>query len=353
MRFHPLRVSTVERLTDDAVAIEFDVPPELRDEFRFRPGQHVSVRSPVLGDGARRSYSLCVPATSGRVRIGVKRVPGGVFSAYAADELSAGDVLEVMTPTGSFSPALDPARARGYAAIAAGSGITPVLSILATALEVEPASTAALVYVNRSAASVMFLEELEDLKNRYTDRFQLVHVFVWEPRGIDLLAGRPDADRLGRLLDSLVPVSTVDEWFLCGPLPLTEAARAVLLERGVPAGDVHRELFHVGAPPPRPAVRAAAAAPGSAVTVVLGGRTQTLVVPRDGESVLEGILRVRADAPYACRNAVCGTCRAKVLEGEVRMDADYALEPAEQAAGFVLTCQAHPVSERVTLDFDR
>jgi ring-1,2-phenylacetyl-CoA epoxidase subunit PaaE len=351
--FHPLRVSTVDRLTDEAVAIEFEVPPELREEFGFRPGQHVSVRSPVLGDGVRRTYSICVPATSGRLRIGVKRVPGGAFSAYAAERLSRGDVLEVMTPTGSFSPTLEPGRSRRYAAIAAGSGITPVLSILATALEVEPGSTAALIYVNRSTASIMFLEELEDLKNRYPGRFQLVHVLGREPLGVELLSGRLDADRLGRVLDSLVPVSPVDEWFLCGPLPLTDSARAVLLERGASPGQVHRELFHVGPPAPRRAVRASAAGPGSAVTVVLGGRSQTFALPRDGDSVLDATLRVRADAPYACKNAVCGTCRAKVLDGAVRMDAHHALEPDELAAGFVLTCQAHPVTERVTLDFDR
>jgi ring-1,2-phenylacetyl-CoA epoxidase subunit PaaE len=351
-RFHALRVTEVDRLTADAVAITLDVPDDLREEFRFRAGQHLSVRSPALGDGVRRNYSLCAPATSGRLRIGVKRIPDGVFSSYAAERLRPGDVLEVMAPTGSFGPTLIPDQARRYAAIAAGSGITPVLSILATALEVEPGSTAALVYVNRSIPDIMFLEELEDLKNRHTGRFQLVHVLDGEPLDIELLSGRLDADRLGRLLDALVPVSDVDEWYLCGPLPLTEAARGVLLERGAHPDHVHRELFHVGAVAPRPPVPVDDTT-GASVTVVLDGRAHTFRLPRDGASILDATLRVRADAPYACKTAVCGTCRARVLEGEVEMDAGYALEPAERRAGYVLTCQAHPVSERVTVDYDR
>jgi ring-1,2-phenylacetyl-CoA epoxidase subunit PaaE len=356
--FHPLRVAGIERLTDDAVAITFDIPPELRDQFRFQAGQHVSIRSPVVGDDVRRNYSICAPATGGeqRLRIGVKRIPDGVFSSYVAEHLRPGDVLDIMTPTGTFSTALHPGHHKRYGAIAAGSGITPVLSILSTALEVEPGSSAVLVYVNRTTLNIMFLEDLEDLKNRYPDRFQLIHVLDEEPLDVEILSGRLDADRLGRILDYLVLPDDVDEWFLCGPLPMTDVAREVLLAYGADDQHIHRELFFVG-PPPAAGSRtpAAQAEPetGAEVTVMLDGRSQTFVLPEDGTSILDATLRYRADAPFACKNGVCGTCRAKVTEGKVRMDANYALEPADVAAGYALACQSHPAADRVVLDFDQ
>ncbi|MGH3150406.1 MAG: 1,2-phenylacetyl-CoA epoxidase subunit PaaE [Streptosporangiaceae bacterium] len=359
--FHPLRVASIDRLTEDAVAVTFDVPPELRDAFAFAPGQHVSIRSPVVGDDVRRNYSICSAATSGRLRIGVKRIPDGVFSGYVAERLRPGDSLDIMTPTGSFSTALDPGQRKRYGAIAAGSGITPVLSILATTLEVEPASSAVLVYVNRTINSIMFLEELEDLKNRYPDRFQLVHVLDEEPLDVEILSGRLDASRLDRILDVLVlptGADDVDEWFLCGPLPMTDAARGVLLAHGAAEQHIHRELFFVG-PPPAAGDRAPARdreqepESGASVTVMLDGRSQTFTLAEDGASILDATLRYRADAPFACKNGVCGTCRAKVVEGQVRMDANYALEPADIAAGYALACQSHPAAERVVLDFDQ
>lgn len=352
--FHPLRVASVERLTDDAVAVTFDVPDRLRQDFRFDAGQHVSVRSAALGEDVRRNYSICAPATGGMLRIGVKRIPDGVFSTYAAERLRPGDVLDVMTPSGTFTTSLDPLQCKRYAAVAAGSGITPVLSILATALEVEPQSTAALVYVNRKASSVMFLEELEDLKDRYTQRFQLIHVLGQESTEVELLSGRLDVERLGRILDSLLPVDEVDDWFLCGPQSMTDSVRTVLLQRDVDGARVHRELFHLGTPIPRrrPTVEAEPGT-GSQVTVLLDGRSSTFSLGRDGDSILDRTLRVRPDAPFACKNAVCGTCRARVVEGEVEMDSNYALEPEEIARGYVLSCQSHPVSDRVVVDFDR
>jgi ring-1,2-phenylacetyl-CoA epoxidase subunit PaaE len=355
--FHPLRVSSIERLTDDAVAITFDVPPELRGEFRFQAGQHVSVRSPVVGDDVRRNYSICAPATSGRLRIGVKRLPDGVFSSYAAEKLRPGDVLDIMTPTGSFCTPLHQGQRKRYGAIAAGSGITPVLSILSTALEIEPGSSAVLIYVNRTTLSIMFLEDLEDLKNRYPDRFQLIHVLDEEPMDVEILSGRLDAARLRRILDCLVRPVDVDEWFLCGPLPMTDAAREVLLACGAGDEHIHRELFFVGPPPAAgdrtPAADTSEPAEGASVTVLLDGRAQTFVLPEDGASILEATLRYRADAPFACKNGVCGTCRAKVVEGKVRMEANYALEPADVAAGYALACQSHPAADRVVLDFDQ
>ena len=353
--FHPLRVASVDRLTEDSVAITFHVPEELRDEFRFNPGQHLSVRAPSLGDDVRRNYSICAPATGGPLRIGVKRIPEGVFSSYAAVRLQAGDVLDVMTPSGTFSTPLDAANAKRYVAVAAGSGITPLLSILATVLEVEPLSTAALIYVNRRTSTIMFLEELEDLKNLFPERFQLVHVLGQEITDVEMLSGRLDVERLGRILDTIVPVDDVDEWFLCGPLAMTDSVRGVLLERDVDSAHVHRELFHVGAPIARrrPVADAAVPVMGSKVTVILDGRSLTFTLPRDGDSVLDETLRARSDAPYACKNAVCGTCRAKVVEGKVEMDSNYALEADEIARGYVLTCQAHPVTDRLTVDFDQ
>jgi ring-1,2-phenylacetyl-CoA epoxidase subunit PaaE len=354
--FHPLRVACIERLTDDAVAITFDVPPELRAEFRFHAGQHVSIRSPVVGDEVRRNYSICAPAPSERLRIGVKRIPDGIFSTYVAEQLRPGDVLDIMTPTGSFSTALHPGQRKRYGAIAAGSGITPVLSILSTALEVEPDSSAVLVYVNRTTLNIMFLEDLEDLKNHYPDRFQLIHVLDEEPLDVEILSGRLDAGRLGRILDHLVLPDDVDEWFLCGPLPMTDVAREVLLTYGADDKHIHRELFFVGPPPAAGSSPPAATAEpetGAEVTIMLDGRSQTFVLPKEGSSILDATLRYRSDAPFACKNGVCGTCRAKVVEGEVRMDANYALEPAEVSAGYALACQSHPAADRVVLDFDQ
>ncbi|MET0865321.1 MAG: 1,2-phenylacetyl-CoA epoxidase subunit PaaE [Nakamurella sp.] len=353
--FHPLRVASVDRLTEDSVAITFDVPKELRDEFQFTAGQHLSVKASALGDDVRRNYSICTSATGGALRIGVKRIPEGAFSSYAADLLQPGDVLDVMTPSGTFTAPVDPNNAKRYVAVAAGSGITPVLSILATVLEVEPLSSAALIYVNRRTSTIMFLEEPEDLKNRYPDRFQLVHVLGQEMTDVDMLSGRLDVQRLGRILDTMIPVDDVDEWFLCGPLAMTDSVRGVLLERQVDTAHVHRELFHVGAPVSRRRPTADPGSPvtGSTVTVILDGRSLTFTLPRDGASVLDGTLRTRSDTPYACKNAVCGTCRAKVIEGKVEMDSNYALEPDEIARGYVLTCQSHPVTDQVIVDYDQ
>ena len=351
--FHPLRVAAVERLTEDAVAVTFDVPDDLRAEFAFNPGQHLSVRAAALGDDVRRNYSICAPATGGPLRIGVKRIPDGVFSGFVAERLRPGDILDVMTPTGTFSTRLDPAQARRYVAVAAGSGITPVLSILATALEVEPDSTAALVYVNRRTSTIMFLEELADLKNRFPDRFHLIHVLGHEMTEVEMLSGRLDVDRFDRILDTILPVDDVDDWFLCGPLALTDTVRGVLLDRGVDPDHVHRELFHVGAVPRRRTVAPEVPVNGASVTVILDGRSVDLTVPADGDSILDATLQARSDAPFACKNAVCGTCRARVTQGRVEMDANYALEPDELARGFVLTCQSHPVTDRVVVDFDQ
>ncbi len=358
-RIHELAVAAIDPVTDDSVAITFAVPPELADAYAHTAGQHVAVLAPELGDGVRRSYSICTPAGSGVLRIGVKLLPGGGFSSYAAGKLQVGDALEVLTPVGRFGPReLDPGAERSYGLVAAGSGITPVLSIAATVLAAEPRSRVTLLYANRTARSVMFAEELADLKDRHPGRLHVVHVLSREPGGGELLSGRLDAERMGRVLDVLVPPASVDAWFLCGPHGMVTGLRDVLVGRGVDETAVHTELFHADAEPFQGPPLAPAAAPvvddgpGAEVTVLLDGRRSTVRVPADGVPVLDAAIAVRADAPFSCRGGVCGTCRAKLVEGSVRMDHTYALEPDEVADGFVLTCQSHPTSDRVVLDFD-
>jgi ring-1,2-phenylacetyl-CoA epoxidase subunit PaaE len=354
--FHPLRVSAVEPLTDEAVAISFEVPPELREDYAFAPGQHLTLQYEITGEDVRRNYSICAPAGSGRLQIAVKRLEGGAFSTYATSALRVGDVMEVMTPTGRFTVPIDPAHAKHYVAIAAGSGITPVLSILSTVLEAEPGSRCTLVYGNRTTRSVMFLEELADLKNRHPERLNLINVLSRESAEVELFSGRIDRDRVERLLATLVPAESVDEWFLCGPFAMVEAARAALTDAGTDPRHVHMELFHVEGEGPRAAAArpsGAAGADAAEVTVVLDGRSSTFHHEPDDGSVLDGALRVRSDAPYACKGGVCGTCRAKLLDGTVDMDVNYALEQDEVEAGFVLACQSHPTSKTVTLDFDQ
>jgi ring-1,2-phenylacetyl-CoA epoxidase subunit PaaE len=349
--FHNLKVAAIDAITDDAVAITFDVPPDLSGEYEFTAGQHLTIRR--TGEEVRRSYSICSPAGSGVLKIGVKRIPGGEFSAYAAHELKVGDELEVMTPLGRFGTTLDPANAKHYAFVAAGSGITPVLSLVATILAVEPASRVTLLYGNRSAGSVMFADELADLKDLYASRFHLVHVLSRETTEVELFSGRIDNDRLRRMFATILPLDTVDEWFLCGPYAMVVGAQDLLLSEKVAREHVHAELFHVGdEAPSAPAEEAPVDEDAAQVTVILDGRRSTFALGEHSKAVLDATLAVRSDAPFACKGGVCGTCRAKVLEGNVRMDTNWALEPDEIRAGYVLTCQSHPTTPSVTLDYD-
>jgi ring-1,2-phenylacetyl-CoA epoxidase subunit PaaE len=351
-RFHTLPVAAVERLTDDSVALTFEVPEELRPEFRHAPGQHLALRRVADGVEVRRTYSICSPAPAPgeagprTLRVGVRLVEGGAFSTYALKEMQVGDEVEVMTPAGRFT--LEPAPGL-YAAVVGGSGITPVLSIVSTLLEREPRARFCLVRGDRTAASTMFLEEVADLKDRYPQRFQLVTVLSREEQQAGLPSGRLDRERLTGLLPALVPVEAVAGWFLCGPYGLVQGAERALRDLGVPRARIHEEIFHVD--PVTPAVTTAAPA-HSTVTARLDGRGGTWPV-QEGESLLETVLRNRPDAPYACKGGVCGTCRAFLVSGEVRMDRNFALEPEETDAGYVLACQSHPVTEAVELDFDR
>lgn len=352
--FHPLRVSAIERITDDAVAVTFAVPPELRETFRHSPGQHLNVRYSAGGEEIRRSYSICAPAVQEPgdpvLRVGIRMVDGGAFSTYALKELAVGDQVEAMAPMGRF--VLDP-RPGHFAAIVGGSGITPVLSIAATLLAREPAARFCLIRSDRTAASTMFLDEVADLKDRYPDRFHLVTALSREEQAAGLPSGRLDRERLTGLLPALLSVPEVDGWFLCGPFGLVRGAEGALRALGVDRTRIHQEIFHVADEGTASPSAARATEPAdSTLTATLDGRSGSWPV-QDGESLLETVLRSRSDAPYACKGGVCGTCRAFLVTGEVRMDRNFALEPEETGAGFVLACQSHPLTPEVEIDFDR
>jgi ring-1,2-phenylacetyl-CoA epoxidase subunit PaaE len=348
--FHPLRVADVRRETADTVSIAFDVPEELRPAYEFEAGQHLAFRMPGPdGDEVRRSYSICSGLDDGELRVAVKSLPGGVFGVYANERLQVGEVLDVMTPAGRFTTALDPAHDKAYLAIAAGSGITPVMSLLRSVLAREPKSRCTLVYGNRGPSSVIFRETLEDLKDRYLDRLQVVHVFSREQQQAPLLNGRIDADKLRALARSLLDVPAYDEVFICGPEEMTITARDTLVELGADPAHVHLELFgsHSAAPPRAPAK----ASQRHHITITVNGVTSQVEGHPD-DTVLEAGELAGLDLPYSCRGGVCATCRAKVVEGAVEMDRNYALEPWETAAGFVLTCQSHPTTPTLVVDYD-
>ncbi|WP_394432296.1 1,2-phenylacetyl-CoA epoxidase subunit PaaE [Streptomyces sp. SGAir0957] len=352
-RFHRLRVAAVDRLTDDAVALTFAVPAELRASYRHAPGQHLALRRTDDGTEMRRTYSICSPVPAGEaprtLRVGVRLVDGGAFSTYAHKEIAVGDEVEVMTPAGRFT--LDPAPGH-YAAVVGGSGITPVLSIATTLLERVPDARFCLIRSDRTAASTMFLEEVADLKDRYPDRFQLVTVLSREEQQAGLTSGRLDQERIAALLPALLPVDTVSGWFLCGPYGLVQGAERALRGLGVRRDRIHEEIFHVDEGPASTRPATAGTPAHSTVTALLDGRSGTWPVG-DGESLLDAVLRNRPDAPYACKGGVCGTCRAFLVSGSVRMERNFALEPEETEAGYVLACQSHPATERVEVDFDR
>lgn len=354
--FEKLVVANVQPLTAQACSVSFAVPDELREQFGFHPGQHLTLRTVSATGEERRTYSICSTATEltedGRVRIGVKRIPDGTFSGWLTSRLRPGDTVEVMTPAGRFGTSTSPANARHVGCIAAGSGITPVLSIAASVLCEEPDSRVTLVYGNRTSNDVMFLEELADLKNTYPARFTLLHVLSAEPQLSDLLTGRIDAGKVATLRDSVCP--DVDAWYLCGPFGMVSVARETLVAGGVAEAAIHAELFYVSEvneEAPVDVLPSTSDQQLSQVTVTLAGRTSTVPVGYAGPSILDAVLANRPDAPYACKGGVCGTCRAKVTAGAVAMARNYALEPEEIDAGLVLACQSRPVTPEVSLEF--
>lgn len=351
VEFHRLRIADVRRETPEAVSIAFAVPRELADIYRFHPGQHLTLRTTVDGAEVRRSYSICVPPDEGELRVAVKKVEGGVFSTLVNERITPGDEIDVMTPQGRFGVPLDPDAARTYVAIVAGSGITPVMSIVRTVLAHEPKSRVMLIYGNRTTQSIIFREALEDVKDRFMGRFTVHHVLSRERQEIGLLDGRIDAAKLDALLGTL-PEDGIDHAFLCGPGGLIEDGKAALLRAGLPGERVHIEYFSAdGSPVATSAARKPADARDANVDIVLNGSHHAIVV-RGGETIVEAGLRAGLDMPYSCRGGMCCTCRAKVTAGNVRMDTNYSLEQWELEVGYVLTCQSHPVTAKVALDYD-
>lgn len=355
-RFHSLTIKQVRPETRDAVSIVFDVPAELADEFRYSHGQHLVMRTLLDGEEVRRSYSICSAAQDCELRIAVKRVKGGRFSAFANEQLQVGHSLEVMPPAGHFQVPLDPARHGHYLAVAAGSGITPILSIVKTTLLSEPHSQVTLLYGNRSSSGAMFREQLEDLKNRYLGRLNLIFLFSREQQDVDLYNGRINADKCAQLFGRWVDVKNLDAAFICGPQEMTETVRDSLKANGMPGERIHFELFAAAGSNQKREAREAARevdAQVSQITVISDGRALAFDLPRNTVSVLDAGNAIGAELPYSCKAGVCSTCKCKVIEGEVEMDSNHALEDYEVAAGYVLSCQSYPVSQKVVLDFDQ
>ena len=356
LHFHPLTVKTVRPDTDEAVIVSFDVPDELSESFRFTQGQHLTLRNTIDGSDERRSYSICAGIGDGELRVGIRKVPGGRFSTWIHESLKAGDTVQVMAPEGRFFVPLDPHAARHYLGIAGGSGITPILSIMKTVLAAEPQSRFTLIYGNRKLRSTMFLEEIEDLKNRYLSRLTLHLVFSQESTDLPLYSGRIGRDKIGEFLGALVDPKGVDHAFVCGPHGVNDEAEAALLAAGVAPEKIHVERF--GIPDTEGDARRALQevqegdAADAQVTIIRDGVSKTIEFHAHQGNILDAAAAAGLEVPFSCKSGVCCTCRAKLLEGEVRMARNFALEKHEVAAGFVLTCQSHPLTERVVLSFD-
>ncbi|MDZ5456054.1 1,2-phenylacetyl-CoA epoxidase subunit PaaE [Azohydromonas lata] len=357
--FHPLRVRAIEPDTAEAVVVSFDVPAELRETFGFTQGQYLTLRKTIDGQDLRRSYSICAGVDDGELRVGVRKVRGGVFSNWINTHLQVGDEISVMAPQGRFFVPMEPDARRHHLGIAGGSGITPILSIMKTVLAREPLSRFTLIYGNRSLLSTMFKEELEDLKNRWMARLVLHHVFSDEPTDSPLNMGLMNRDKLGEFLRSVVPAAGVDQAYVCGPFQMNDEAEAALLAAGVAQDRIHIERF--GLAQPAGTVQAADAVvhqaqPGDAqsarIVIIRDGLRREIQFHKQQPSILDAASACGMEVPFSCTSGVCGTCRAKLVEGEVRMERNFALDKNEVAAGFVLTCQAHPLTERVVLSFD-
>lgn len=359
LHFHPLKVREVRPDTDEAVIVSFDVPPELAETFRFTQGQYLTLRQEIDGQDLRRSYSICAGVDDGELRVGVRKVEGGRFSSWVNEQLKAGDLVQVFPPQGRFGQSREGApqggAGRHHLGIAAGSGITPILSIMKTVLAREPGSRFTLIYGNRRPASTMFKEEIEDLKNRYLTRVALHHVFSREATDAPLQSGRLDAGKLAAFFAGLVPAASIDEAYVCGPFEMNEAAEAVLRASGVAEDRIHVERFgtvemQTGRPVPHEVREGDADA--ALVTVIRDGVSREIEFTKADPSLLDAAARAGMDVPFSCKSGVCSTCRCKLLEGEVRMDKNFALDKHEIAAGFILSCQAHALTPRVVISFD-
>lgn len=352
--FHDLTVRRIEPDTAEAVIVSFDVPPELRETYAFTQGQYLTLRKTIDGEDLRRSYSICAGVDDGELRVGVRKVRGGVFSNWINSALQPGDTIAVMAPQGRFFVPLDPAAARHHVGVAGGSGITPILSIMKTVLAREPHSQFTLIYGNRSLKSTMFKEELEDLKNRYMTRLVLHHVFSDEPTDAPLNMGLMDRAKIAEFLAAVIPADTIDHVYVCGPYQMNDEAEAALLAAGMPEDRIHIERF--GVAPQAGGAVVHQAQPGDAesakIVIIRDGLKREIDFQKDQPSILDAASAAGLEVPFSCTSGVCGTCRAKLIEGEVRMERNFALDKGEVAGGFVLTCQAHPTTERVVLSFD-
>ncbi|MDO7853902.1 1,2-phenylacetyl-CoA epoxidase subunit PaaE [Hymenobacter convexus] len=355
-RFHPLKIKNIRRETPDCVSVAFDVPAELRETFRFTPGQYLTLRREHRGEELRRSYSICSSPLDDEWRVAIKKVPEGRFSTLAMDGLHVGDTLDVMPPQGRFTPALHPTQAKRYALFAAGSGITPILSIAKTVLLTEPDSHVYLIYGNRGRNSIIFKEAIDGLKNKFLNRLSVYHVLSREQGDSDLFFGRLDYAKATEFLQKMVPAAQLDEAYICGPEEMIHGVKQALAEAGVASEKIHFELF--ASTKGVAAVKAATHPVGeddqkSQVTVRLDGRAYPLAMSYYGDTVLDALLAIGVDAPYSCKNGMCSTCRARVTAGTAEMDVNYSLSETEIAKGYVLTCQARPTTPEVTVDFDQ
>ena len=351
-RFHTLTIAECRRETADAVSLAFAVPDGLRDDYAFSPGQYLTLRASIDGEDVRRSYSICSGLDDNELRIAIKHVEGGAFSTWANEQLRTGNTLDVMTPDGRFGVPIEPASPRTLVAFAAGSGITPILSIASTVLKRE-AGRFFLFYGNRTTAGIMFRERLEDLKDRYLSRLAVFHVLSREQQDLPVLNGHLDAEKIGLVMRSLVPMASVDQAFVCGPQPMIEGLEKALADLGMARDHIHVERFTpgVGGRPP-PKTVAADAKPKAIATIISEGARFDIPVA-EGEAIIDAAIRAGRSLPYSCKGGMCCTCRAKLVEGRVEMAVNYSLEPWETDAGYVLTCQSHPVTEHVVIDYDQ
>ncbi len=353
--FYPLVVSDVRKETTDTVSVAFELNDALQNEFSFEAGQYITFKHIHEGEEIRRSYSICVAPAENELRVAIKKVEGGIFSTYANEVLKAGDTIECMPPMGNFTTEIKAENDKNYIAFAAGSGITPVMSIMKTVLDEEPASRFTLVYGNKEFRSIIFREEIEALKNKHMDRLQVIHVLSRERLEIELNNGRIDKDKCEGLCSSLIDVKTLDKAFLCGPEEMILSVKDFLIEKGMDKSAVKFELFNTGIKKDIKKVVAVENLDNkelSEITIKVDDRTFDIKLAREGATILDAALMKGADLPYACKGGVCCTCKAKVIEGEVMMDVNYALEEDEVADGYILSCQAHPVSKKVVVDFD-
>jgi ring-1,2-phenylacetyl-CoA epoxidase subunit PaaE len=354
--FHPLRVREVLPDTAEAVIVAFDVPPELREVFSFTQGQYLTLRTEIAGTDLRRSYSICAGVDDGELRVGVRKVKGGVFSNWINEHLRPGHLISVMAPQGRFFVPIEPGARRHHVGIAGGSGVTPILSTMKTVLAREPLSRFTLIYGNRALKSTMFKEEIEDLKNKYLTRLTLHHVFSDEHTDAPLNMGVMNRDKIGEFLRGVVPAATIDHAFICGPFQMNDEAEAALLAAGVPEDRIHIERFGLAPQAQQVGAVIHEAKPGDAeaarITIIRDGLKRDISFTKDQPSILDAASAAGLEVPFSCTSGVCGTCRAKLVEGEVRMERNFALDKNEVANGFVLTCQAHPITPHVVLSFD-